>query len=517
MLMIYIDDPRPKSEALPRLSDPRIVEGSVHAKVGVPDIYVGEAVFKSTASGAPTRTEFTVYVPTAAGGRPAVTLIRLLTKTETVAGAGAQASQSRPTPAAPVPAVDADQLKTAVTEFVTSRMKKDGAFVVPEPKGGADRRLVMLNVKPWTRTRIGDKLFRVCVDFSQSNPRQTADVDFYVGRDDGGRWAVKSFVLHKAEASPPALGGTRTSSGPPAVMGGAGVPGPGMRPEGSAFWRERVAPSTAPCTGAAMAQLAPPPGNPAPGFVWVYGVAYDLVTKCPVKNATLTFGGGRSVTTDEHGWYQMNLHPPAMEIDFELKPTKSGYVGCLQETEPPLAGQSLPRRRAAAEAGSASFMFRLDPNVHIAELNVAMIPDTWPADIPEVGVPDFSDPPEPPAPNYHNVCRLYGVLYDLSTIKPICRKAMVLSWKKGSIKVFTDGLGRFAMDAPNYSHAELDASLDGYLQGLTADRDPPLRTLSAKQRREIAGQIDLGPIEIPDVACDGVLRFDLVAIPKGWQ
>ena len=85
--------------------------------------------------------------------------------------------------------------------------------------------------------------------------------------------------------------------------------------------------------------------------------------------------------------------------------------------------------------------------------------------------------------------------------------------------VRTDGLGDYSYDIGYGQYGmgvTVTATATDYRPGLLPERDPPMRQLSVKDRREIADVSDLAfdPVPLPSDCDAGVVRFDLVAVPS---
>lgn len=204
MLRDYLDDPRPKSDWLPPLLNPKIVDGSVHAKPFVRDSYVGEAIFRNAETGAPVRTRFVVQMPSSLGGRPEVTQVQVTANSSMPPNEKAmpRAAENGPAPSAASPAIAAAQAKAAIADYLAPRMKNDGAFLVSDPALGAALKLVLVKVKTETLKTVDGGGSRVCADFLRSDTRQSIDVDFFLTHHDEADWSVGKFLIHKIDGEP---------------------------------------------------------------------------------------------------------------------------------------------------------------------------------------------------------------------------------------------------------------------------------------------------------------------------
>jgi hypothetical protein len=278
------------------------------------------------------------------------------------------------------------------------------------------------------------------------------------------------------------------------------------------------------------AELPPAPTDLNPAEVSIYGVVYDLATKRPVGGANIAFASRSkqgTATTDAHGWYRMNLPTdPAAPVEIVVSAYDPRYLpSALQERDPPLASNSDAMRRTIAEASETSqrrLNIRVEKNVPLAELDLALIPRVWPQGMPPAEILDAADPPIPDEPN-ERTCRYYGIVYDLASKKPIRRLPLVVG-NAGSVLpqgILTDGYGRYLFDAPVASLDDgmtVTATVPDHRPGLVPERDPPMRLMSAKTRRGIADVSDLAfdPTELPSDCDEGLIRFDLVAVPQRW-
>jgi|GEM_PF-6641907 len=322
-----------------------------------------------------------------------------------------------------------------------------------------------------------------------------------------------------AAPAPSAAAGPSASPPPPAALS-APAPAPAA-----------VAASTAAAPDQEEAELPPAPTGSNPNALVIYGVVYDLATKKPVPKTDVIFSRGGQLAlaqaqTDAHGWYRADIPKGSAPQYLSARASRDDYAGALQERDPPLASRTAAQRRAAAEEIVESdkpikpIGFDVETQVSLAELDLALVPRVWPAGMPPAQFADAGDPPEPDLPS-DVICRYYGVAYDLATKKPIRRAALEARWGNFRIRATTDGKGRYQLDLPVSaldSSPAVSAEWPGYRTGLLAERDPALRLLSEKTRRDVADTVDLGfdPVELPNDCEEGLIRFDVVAVPRKW-
>lgn len=289
------------------------------------------------------------------------------------------------------------------------------------------------------------------------------------------------------------------------------------------------------------AELPPVPKHLNPKATTFYGVVYDLATKKPVKGARIVLGAriiAESPTyttfavTDAHGWYRQEIPfiaaPVNVQVVESLDPQSAAsqgprYIsGALQEQDPPLASKSDVARHTIAEEAHYPVPPLKIPGfaAQLAELDLVLIPRTWPAGMPAADLSGLVvDPPIPDEPD-ETTCRYYGAVYDLATKKPLRHLSLVVSESGFQTTYTTDGLGHYTFDSrtANMGPLTITASAAGYRPGLVPERDPPMRGFSATRRRAIADTIDLAfdPADMDDGCDDGLVRFDLVAVPEHW-
>lgn len=151
-------------------------------------------------------------------------------------------------------------------------------------------------------------------------------------------------------------------------------------------------------------------------------------------------------------------------------------------------------------------------------------------------VADATPPPEP-APPGENHRRFYGVVYDVSTLKPIAGaelKFMFPGAENGS-RVTTNTFGHYQVDLvknttrlikPDGSYVIVPDDkpmvvaimpVAGYRDGQLEDTDPPLRERSRSARRRIIAETtdsDLEPMLLRYQSNAAIVPLDLVLLPK---
>lgn len=268
----------------------------------------------------------------------------------------------------------------------------------------------------------------------------------------------------------------------------------------------------------------PPPPHLKPGEMGLYGVIYDLATKKPVVGSQLVLrwnGEYHTLWTDRHGWYRLIMPMRLTDITVELR-ARDYSPGALQEMDPPLASRSDIERHTIAETADQPLKPIIVPTnaaEPLMELDLVAIPNVWPASMSPAKFDDVQEPPVPEEPD-ERTCRIYGVVFDLATKKPM--RHLKLDVTQTNASVSTDGFGRYHLDIPLMllaSELTVSGNAPDYRPGLMAERDPPMRLMAMKRRREIADTVDLSfdPVPLPGADCDdGLIRFDMAAVPARW-
>ena len=182
----------------------------------------------------------------------------------------------------------------------------------------------------------------------------------------------------------------------------------------------------------------------------------------------------------------------------------------------------LERRRAAAPAAPLAPV--APPSVVVstpavaapAAVSTAPAPtalSTAAAEIP-LAVP----PPAPEPPQGVHRLRIYGVVYDLVSLRPVAGARLHFALPDLSWDAQTDAAGHYVLDMP---HPDQDwrltatATAPGYRPGQMEDTDPPMLSLEPPVRRlraEETAPSDLEPVPVKWHADDTVLELDLVLV-----
>jgi hypothetical protein len=117
---------------------------------------------------------------------------------------------------------------------------------------------------------------------------------------------------------------------------------------------------------------------------------------------------------------------------------------------------------------------------------------------------------------------VYGVVYDIKTLKAVPEARVVISSRNGlppSYTTTTDGRGHYrldVMDGPG-SSLVVTATAPGYRPGSIEDQDPPYRERSERSRREFVEQTtdsDLEPFNFRCPPSRTLVALDLVLLPQ---
>jgi hypothetical protein len=181
------------------------------------------------------------------------------------------------------------------------------------------------------------------------------------------------------------------------------------------------------------------------------------------------------------------------------------------------------RERAAAEAAEAvraADAARAAEAAAAAAAAKAAAPEP-PKPPPPQDLPDAEAAPVPDAPGTAAITRVYGVVYNLVTKKPVGNAKLSFTDDAGmGWYTSTDARGHYVVDLPLGSlqkEARLSAAADGYRPGQLEDADPPLRELPIDQRKRRADETldsDLSPVRVPE-APGRAVQYDLVLLPRG--
>lgn len=132
-------------------------------------------------------------------------------------------------------------------------------------------------------------------------------------------------------------------------------------------------------------------------------------------------------------------------------------------------------------------------------------------------------PPEPPTNEPQApMRRVYGVVYDIKTLKAVPAARVVISARGGLPPAYattTDQRGHYRVDVMDGPGANLvvTATAPGYRPGSIEDQDPPYRQRSERSRREFVEQTtdsDLEPFNFRCPPSHTLVALDLVLVPQ---
>jgi hypothetical protein len=132
---------------------------------------------------------------------------------------------------------------------------------------------------------------------------------------------------------------------------------------------------------------------------------------------------------------------------------------------------------------------------------------------------DAAPPPTPPDPA-GSLTRVYGVVYDLLSKKPVAGALLKVSAPdaEGNWSSVTDERGHYQVDVPGWMvdrTAMIMSQKQGYRPGQIEDQDPPLSSLSASARRariEETSDADLAAVPVRRTPGSALVRLDLVMV-----
>jgi hypothetical protein len=117
--------------------------------------------------------------------------------------------------------------------------------------------------------------------------------------------------------------------------------------------------------------------------------------------------------------------------------------------------------------------------------------------------------------------RLYGVVYDIESLRPVSGAQVKFSVSGGDLawSTKTDQRGHYQIDViENPRNVMLvSAEAPGYRKGALEDSDPPLRLSKAKRRRSLVEETtdhDLAESIVRLGGSDNIIQFDLVVFPE---
>lgn len=148
-------------------------------------------------------------------------------------------------------------------------------------------------------------------------------------------------------------------------------------------------------------------------------------------------------------------------------------------------------------------------------------------------VPDAVPAPEPPEPDVAMGQRhVYGLVYDLLTLKPVGKAAVlfqnasefalntgVVPAKTMEFRAETDAQGHYMVDVPELaSDGDLLVTItaEGYRPGALEDSEPPWRNRPLKERREKARQTAPSDLSTGRLGCpksQTIFNFDFLVLP----
>ncbi|MDX6770050.1 MAG: carboxypeptidase-like regulatory domain-containing protein, partial [Elusimicrobiota bacterium] len=131
-------------------------------------------------------------------------------------------------------------------------------------------------------------------------------------------------------------------------------------------------------------------------------------------------------------------------------------------------------------------------------------------------------PPEPPPPPFANQRRVYGVVYDLETLRPVAGARVLIAPRAGGAgqEQVTDRDGHYLADLFREQFAAgqlVSVSAPGYRPGQLEESGSPYRERSLESRRatlEETTDSDLEPTLLKASDDGGLVPFDLVVLPE---
>ena len=132
-----------------------------------------------------------------------------------------------------------------------------------------------------------------------------------------------------------------------------------------------------------------------------------------------------------------------------------------------------------------------------------------------------AEPPPPPGAPANNMCRFYGVVYDLETLRPAANVNIRFTRKGGEVHAATNtnAAGHYVID---FYLDDLDQgillsiSAPGYREGQLAESGASYRERPIDSRKRTAAETtdaDLGPLLLPGGGTQ-IVPLDLVLLPK---
>lgn len=209
-------------------------------------------------------------------------------------------------------------------------------------------------------------------------------------------------------------------------------------------------------------------------------------------------------------------HPRAAAASVSAEVTTSSYV-YLSGSPPPttLSTSFTPRAEPPPAARAPS-----DPPPPPAERpSPAGSPATDPAPVTAKTVVEAAPAPPLPDPSFF---RVYGVVYDLATLRPIVGAHLVFRTAHFTVAAgVTDAAGHYRVDLSKGNNSgdvtiSILEGVPGYRNGLFEDKDPPLRERPKEARLMIMSETtdsDLEPVPLRYKQSDEVIPLDLVLVP----
>ena len=174
----------------------------------------------------------------------------------------------------------------------------------------------------------------------------------------------------------------------------------------------------------------------------------------------------------------------------------------------------VPAPRPAAE-GPAESAEPAEPGETRVAASAARPPEP-----PRIAVrPD--EPGEPP----DGVLRLYGIIYDMKTLKPILNAVVTLTGPPSGSAATTDQDGHYQLDFAlpgvgadaNDPQVIVGVSAPGYREGQIEDPDPPYLLWPLKKRLGYMAELtpaDMAAVTLRHRPSDTIIPLDLVLVPK---
>lgn len=230
-------------------------------------------------------------------------------------------------------------------------------------------------------------------------------------------------------------------------------------------------------------------------------------------------------------WGLNRLFPATLETAW------SDFQNEVERTRDPRARPAAAREEIAASsyvylsgggpppaAFQTSFIPRAEPPRPAPVRPPPPLPRSNPTDPPPPAPVDSvaAAAPAPPLPDpaFH---RVYGVVYDVVTLRPIAGVKLLFKTERFTVAAgTTDEAGHYRIDLSKGNNSEqvlisIDGRIPGYRDGLFEDKDPPLRERPKDARLMIMSEItdsDLEPVPLRYKHSEELVQLDLLLVPQ---